>query len=155
MLSEYIKPLKALAPAADGLAGTKYTDVFSMKDYERITFYVYHDGGTTGKSTFTVQATPLATTSNPTAVVFKYRKMTDGVSDVLGAVTAAEATGIESTPAESTIIEIEVDARDLPEAKPFIHIKAVEGVDDPVNVCVMAFGHSARFKGQTMPSALS
>ena len=58
-------------------------------------------------------------------------------------------------PSEDTIIEIFVKSSDLPDGKPFVALKAVEAVDDPVSGSVIAVLAQSRFKGDSMPSALS
>lgn len=155
MLSERYKPLKGLAPAADRFNTSPSTDVFSMKNLDSITFLVYHDGGTTGKGTFTVEACDDVTPSNTTPVAFNYRRMTTGASDTMGAISAATAAGIDSVPAESTIIEIEVSADVVAETGyTFVRLKCAEAVNDPVNGVVIALG-KLRYEGAQPSSVLS
>jgi hypothetical protein len=155
MLSETIKPLKALAPAADRFNTGPATDVFSMANLKKLTFLVYHIGGTTGTATLTVEQCTSAAAAGAAAIPFKYRRMTTGVDDTLGAISDAAAAGIATVAAEDTIIEIEVDADQLDAGFSFVRLQTTELVNDPVVACVIALGHVARFQGVTMPSMLS
>ena len=154
MFSEYVKPLKGLAPSSDIFNGAPATDVFNMKDLERISFYVYHKGGTTGVGTLTIEECKTIEGGTPTAIPFKYRRMVTGDSDELGAISLAEVAGIDTVAAEDTIIEIEVSARDLDEGFSFVRLQTAEKVNDPVAGAVLAFGTCARYKGASMPSAI-
>lgn len=155
MLSEFeAKPIKALAPAADRWNTSPVTDSISMKNHNKLTFLVYQEGGTTGKATLTVLASTDASRTSEEAVTFRYRKMTTGASDVLGAVTAAAAAGFDTTAAEDSIYELEVLSSELPEGKPWVHLKATEAANDPVNGCVIALVSEPRFGGITQPAAI-
>lgn len=162
MLSEHIKPLKGLAPAADRFNTGPGTDWFNTKLHEEITFIVYHQGGTTGKAKLQVEMASDASGTGATAVPFSYRRMTTGDSDALGSIGAATAAdGIETVPGEDTLIEVNINCRALPdEAKTFVRLKTTETADDPVNACIFAFGHgplgrSARYVSNVSPTALA
>ena len=155
MLSEKVKIAKGLSPAADTLAGTKYTDVVNAGLADETTFLVFHKGGTTGKSTLTVQACDNVTPSNRSAVAFRYRRMTTGASDTWGDISDAEATGIDTVPGEDTIIEISVKSSELTAGYPFVQLKAVEAVDDPVVAAIIIIQDGVRYGGASQPSALS
>jgi hypothetical protein len=80
--------------------------------------------------------------------------MTTGASDVLGAVTNATSAGFSTTAAEDSIYEIEVLSSDLPQSKPWVHLKATEAVDDPVSGCVIALVSEPRYAGLDQPAAI-
>lgn len=155
MLSEIIRFIKALNPGADAFAGTKNTDIVNMGFAEKMTWLVYTDGGTTGKTTITVEACDDVTPSNTSAVAFRYRKSTAGVTDAVGALTAATTAGFDTTPAETNIYEIEVSASALPVGYPFVRLHMVEAADDPVNGCVIGMASGLRYGGLNAPGILS
>jgi hypothetical protein len=155
MLSEFEgKPIKALAPAADRWNTDPITDAITLKCHNQLTFLVYQSGGTTGKATLTVLASSDASQTGATAVAFRYRKMTTGASDTLGAVTAATTAGFDTTPNEDSIYEIEVLASELPSGKPWVHLKATEAANDPVNGAVIAILSQPKYGGTTQPAAI-
>lgn len=155
MLSERIKIVKGLAPAADRFNTDPATDVISLKNAERATFLIIHAGGTTGKATITVEECDNVTPSNSTAIAFKYRRMTTGASDTMGAISTATAAGIDTVAAEDTIIEVSVEAADLSDGYPFVRVVLTEAADDPVNACVVGLLDGVRYQGDSMISALS
>ena len=126
-----------------------------MRNHNLATFLVSHKGGTTGKSTLTVQAATNTSGGSAAAVAFTYRRKTTGASEVYGDITSATTSGIDTVPTEDTIVEIFVKSSDLPDGKPFITLKAVEAVDDPVSGGVIAILGQQRFKGVGSPSVLS
>lgn len=155
MLSEKLKFVKGLAPAADRFNTSPATDVVSLANAELLTFLVYHQGGTTGKGTLTVEACDDVTPSNTTAIGFRYRRVTTGASDEIGSVSTALAAGIDTVPGEDTLIEIEIRASELPSGRPFARLKCTEAVNDPVNAAVIAILSGLRHGGVTQPTALA
>lgn len=149
------KIITGLAPSADVIAGGVATDVVNAKLYEKILFVVsLKTGGTnTGVGTMTVEATAANTTSSPTAVVFKYSKLTAG-SDGPGDLTAATTAGIANTANESAVFLIEVDPRDLPDAKPYVHLAIAETVNDPLLGSVLIICQNSKV-GTPQPAVLS
>jgi hypothetical protein len=155
MLSEFTaKPIKALAPAADRWNTDPVTDSINLKNHNRLTFLVYQEGGTTGKATVTVLASSDDARTGAVALPFRYRKMTTGTSDTLGSVTAVADTGFDTTANQDSIYEIEVLSSELPDGKPWVHLKATEAANDPVNGCVIALLSGPRFGGLTQPAAI-
>lgn len=155
MLSERGHIVKLLAPGADAINGDPATDVVNMEGHDRLTILVYHAGGTTGKFTMTVEECTDASGNGATAIAFNYRKLTTGVSDAIGDITAATASGVQTTAAESTVFEIEVNSRDLSDGSNFVRLQLTEDVDDPVNCCVIGILHGSRYQGETEISALA
>mgnify|MGYP000853974125 CR=1 FL=1 len=157
MLSERKKLVPALAPAADRFDGDPETRVISMAQAEEITFLVYHDGGTTGKATITVEACDDFTPSNVSAIPFRYRKRKTGgeydePQESLGTATAA---GTDTTPAVEEVVEVYVNARDLPDGYPNVRLCLDEAADDPVSGCVLAELDGVRYPGLVQDSVLS
>lgn len=155
MLSESHKIVNILSPQADRFAGTQTGVYVSLENHNLATFILSHKGGTTGKSTLTIQAASSNAGAGATAIPFSYRRKTTGASDTYGAISAATAAGIDTVPTEDTIIELFVKSSDLPDGKPFVTVKAVEAVDDPVGGSVVAILGQSRFKGVDSPSVLS
>lgn len=111
---------------ADAFASTVTSDVVSMKFHNRVRFIAHWGVGTTGTSTFTVEACDDVTPSNTSAIPFHYR-ITVGAA-APGAVTAAASTGFLSTAGSNQIVEIEVPAENLlASGYSYVRLKAVEG----------------------------
>lgn len=155
MLSETLKIVKGLAPAADRFNTGPSTDIFNLALAERLTFLVYHAGGTTGKATLTVDACSDVSATGAEAVAYRYRRMTTGASDVVGAISNATASGIDTVAGEDTIIEIEVLADELPAGKPFARLTLTEAANDPVNAAVIGILSGLKYGGVNAPSVLS
>src|SRR3990172_3813270 len=103
-MSKMLQSLKfamALSPVADGLDGTKRSDVYSLRDHGRILFVVAMGVATGGTATtvLTVNACDNVTPSNRTAIPFWYREIigTTNTGDTDGAITWAAATGFTTT----------------------------------------------------------
>lgn len=139
MLSEKLKIIGALAPAADRFNTSPATDIINIGKTDKVTFLVYHAGGTTGKATLTVEACNNVVPSLTTAIAFKYRRKTTGASDTWGAVTDATNAGIDTVAAEDTIVEIEVDGSVVAATdRAYVRLKLTEAANDPVNAAVIA-----------------
>jgi hypothetical protein len=131
LLSETTHLVKGLDPVADAFSGTVYSDVVNMEGADGVRFIVYCGVGTTGTSTFTVQACDDTTPSNRTAVAFYYKQITTGDTD--SALTAATTSGFTSTAGSSKIIVIDVPASALASTGyGYVQLKAVESANDPV-----------------------
>lgn len=157
MLSERIKFVKALAPAADRFDTNPTSAYINTKGCKRLTFLViYKTAGTnTGKATVTVKAASDSSGTGAATQPYTYRRNTTGASDVLAAPAAAAAAGVDTTVNEDAFMEIEVDVDSLPDGKPWVAIQLTEAVNDPVSGCVIAILDGNRFKGLTDMSALS
>lgn len=155
MLSEQMKIVKGLAPAADRFNTDPSTDVINLEGADKVTFLVYHAGGTTGKATITVEECSSAAGSNANAIAFRYRKLTTGASDAIGAITNAAATGVSTVAGETTIFEVEVKASELADGYNFARLVLTEGADDPVSGAVIALLSGLRYGGVSQPSALA
>ena len=147
--------VKALAPAADRFNADPTTDVVNLGLADAVTFLVYHDGGTTGKAALIAQACSNAAGDNAEAIAFRYRRSTAGASDQRGAILEATATGIETTPAETHLVEIQVKASELPADKPYCRLLLDEAANDPVSGCVIAILENPRYQGIEIPTALT
>lgn len=155
MLTEKFGLVLGLAPAADRFNTSPYTDIVSLKNAEAVSFIVVHDGGTTGVGSLLATACDNVSASNTAAVAGYYRKKTTGASATWGDVTSFPTTGVLTTAGESTIFEIMIRAADLPDGKPFVRLQTAESVNDPVNGCVIAILHGAKYQGLTQPDYLS
>lgn len=156
MLSENLKFVAGLAPAADRWNTGPSTDIVSLESASEVTFLVYQSGGTTGCAAVTVDACDDFTPSNTTAIAFRYRKIAGSTSsDSAGAVTAATASGFVTTAAEAALYEIHVRASELPAGKPNVRLTCTESVNDPVNGSVVIILDGLRYGGLTQPTAIA
>jgi len=153
LMIERIKFIKGLDPVADAFAGTVYSDSVSLAKYGRVAFIVYKGVGTTGTSTLTVECSSDASRTGATAVAFNYRRVATG--DTGGSVTAAAAAGFDTTAGSSELYIVEVEASACPSGKPWVHLKAVEVVNDPVLGGILVLADDAKYHGSTLPTAIA
>lgn len=111
---------------ADAFNGTVTSDIFNMSRHNRIVFLAHWGVGTSGTSTFTVEACDDVSASNVAAIPFNYR-ITVGAA-APGAITRATTAGFLSTAGSNQIVEIEAIAGDMGvTGYKYIRLKAVEG----------------------------
>jgi hypothetical protein len=116
-----------IAAVADAFAGTVHSVVVSMKNHNRVRFIAHWGVGTTGTSTFTVEACDDTTPSNTTAVAFYYRITVKGAAP--GAITACASTGLLSTAGSNQTYEFEVPAENIASlGYGYVRLTAVESV---------------------------
>lgn len=152
LISERIKFGKGLDPVADAFAGTVQSEAVNMGKYGRVGFLIYKGVGTTGTSTITVQASSDASQTGATAVAFKYRRIASG--DTGGDVIAATSSGFATTAGSSEMYIVEVDASVCPAGLPWINLKAVEVVNDPVLGGIVVLLDDAKYHGSVLPTAI-
>lgn len=143
LLMERLHVVKGLDPIADGLDGTKYSDVVDMGALERVLFVVYGGVATggTGASTFTVNACDDIVPTTESAIAFYSREIASG--DTEGAITARATTGYVGTAGSSKISLVEVRADALAASGyRYIRLKAVESVNDPVVTAILILGEA-------------
>jgi hypothetical protein len=156
LISEKVKLVTGLAPAANVFAGTVYTDIVSLAQYERALFLIEKGVGTTGTATITVEACSDNSGTGATAIAFKYRRNTAAGSpiDVLGAVTAASTSGFTTTAASNDMYTVEVQSSDLPDGKPWVRLKSVEVVASAVAGAVYILLDNGRYVGAELPTVV-
>jgi len=142
----------ALAPDADVLTGTVTTDVYNLKLYDHITFFLMVGVGATGTTTITVEEATDNAGAGATAIAFNSRIGADtGVA--LGAVVQTPATGLLTIAGSNKLTVVEVDAADLSDGSNFVRLKLVEAVDSPVDAAIFAVLSKASYAEATMPDA--
>jgi len=152
LLSEKLKFVTGLAPVADAFSGTVTSDVVSLAKYKKALAKIIKGVGTLGTSTVTVQASAADDGASPTAIAFKYRRIASG--DTAGSVVDATTAGFTTTAGSGDSYLIEIDADDLPDGKPWFHIKMVEVVNDPVLGGIEIILGEPRYAGLTLPTAI-
>ena len=135
-------PVTALDPVADAWAATVSTDVINASNAKAVHFIVHKGVGATGTSTITIEACDDVTPTTATAIGgWTYSKVTaTGTTDVATAAPArATSTGFLTTAGSGQIYSISVDADLLASlGYKFVRLKAVESVDSPVLLGVLA-----------------
>lgn len=155
---ESVKFVKGLAPAADRWNTSPSTDIVNTKLYGQVAFLVHQEGGTTGNATLTVEACSDVSATGATAVPFTYSVGGAGAGaagDDTGAITAAAATGFDTTANSDRLYVVVVDVAALPADKPFVRLKCTEKTNDPVNGSVAILLSQPRYAGASLPSAIS
>lgn len=159
VLSENVLPIMALAPAADRYNTNPATDVISMKNYQRISFFIQEGAGGTGTAKITAEACDDFTPSNTTQIPFSYRLAQNAgtLTDQFGALTRQDtpATGYTAPAGANKMVEIIIDARDLPEGKDKVRLQLTEVVDSAVAAAVFAVAYQPRIRKAVMPTAIA
>jgi hypothetical protein len=134
--STHFRAVQGLAPVADALAGTVYSDIVRC-DGGKVVFILQRGVGTTGNSVITVEACKDATPTASAAVPFRYKEIT--AADAEGALTEAAATGYTMTAGSDRIDIVEVDPAYLAgQGYAYCRLKAVESTNDPVLAGILA-----------------
>ena len=152
--SEQNHIVNGLSPVADALAGTTNSDIVNMENYGKCTFIVHGGIGTTGTSTFTVQASDDTSASNTTAIKFAYRQIVSG--DTHGALTNATTSGYTNTAGSDAIEIIDVSAEDLSSTGySYVRLHAVESANDPVLAGILIVLSDPRFPQSVTDTAIT
>lgn len=134
--STHFRAAQGLAPVADALAGTVYSDIV-RSDGGKVVFILQRGDGATGKSTITVEACKDVTPTVSAAVPFRYKEIAD--DDAEGALTEAPASGYTMTAGSNRIDIVEVDPAYLAQqGYAFCRLKAEEQTDSPVLAGILA-----------------
>jgi len=142
--------VQALAPAADRLAETVATDIIHMRDWRTITFNI-QETVSTGRHTYTVEASDDAAGSHRQAVAFRYRECATG--DTWGAWTECASTGFTSAAADLQI-EVSVNSDELYSTYEWVRVVSVESVNDPVVASITAILTDPRYGMDAPPTAI-
>ena len=141
LLMERLHLAKGLDPVADAFAATVASDVINCENLERVLFVVYDGVGTTGSSTFTVEACDDVVPTTTSAFAYRSREITTG--DTEGAFTDRAAAGYVNRVGSSKILLYEVDTSLLAASGyGYVRLKAVESVDSPVLGAILVIGES-------------
>lgn len=142
-----------IASYADAFAGTKYTDVFSMANYGRITFIITKGAGASGTTAVTVEACDNTTPSTTQAIAFTYRAMT--TIDTWGAPTAATSSGFTTTAGADQCYMIEVNDMELYSTYKYVRMKMVEAVDSVCDGAVVTILSHPRYTQEVPITAIA
>ena len=158
-LSEIAGIVYGAKPADVGSAGVDCTG-FSLAKFRRSTT-ILQFGALTGDSELKVYAG--ATAAKTTAIAFKYRLAgaaqgsagADQFGDRTELATADAATGLTLTAAtyQNKLLLIEVDARDLPDGKPYVTVE-IDADATAMNVAAVSILTDPRYSGDDVPTAL-
>jgi hypothetical protein len=145
--------VNALIPAADAFAGTVYTDIINLKNFEHVSFIVQCGAGGTGTATITVEACDDVSASNVSAIPFTYQACVTG--DTFGARTKAAETGFTTAAAANKVYKIEVDTDALlASGYGYVRLKSVEVANDPVTGGIIAILTEPRVEKDIFDTAI-
>ncbi len=134
---------QGIPPVADAFDTTQYTDIVDGSRCEWVEFIVQKGVGTTGTSTFTVEACDDTSASNTTAVPFYY--MRAATADTYGSLTAATTSGYLNTAGSNHIERIAVDMKQVAATGyRYLRLKSAESVNSPVLAGVLVVLHFLR-----------
>lgn len=153
LLTEDVHIVNGIPPVADAFDTTQYSDIVSMKGFQRARIIVHYGVGTTGTQTFTVEACDDTSGSNVSAIPFRYRQCTTG--DTPGTLTAATTSGFTTTAGSNKMVEIEVDAAELAASGyQYIRLKSVEVVNSPCLAGVLIELYRSKYGRNTSTTAI-
>lgn len=143
-----------LKAAADRWNTDPATDIFDMRKYGRIAFYVMQADATAGTAnpTITVEASSDNAGAGAVAIAFRSRKQTD--IGTVGALTETAAAGVALTAGDDQTLIAEVRPEDLPDGKPWVRVVATEGANDPAVGCISVVMDRPRYTDGNPESAL-
>lgn len=142
-----VRVLTVIPAAADALAGTKTSDALKMTNYEHAKFILSKGAGAVGRQTITLEKCTLADGTGAEAIPFVFRK-SQGASGVTDSYIQATTSGFQTDAQANNTYEIEVSHQMEGLArgdKPFIRLRSVESVDDPVTATVIAVLSGGRY----------
>lgn len=159
ILTENVLVINALVPAADRYNANPASDVISMKNYQRLSFILQEGAGSTGTAKLTVEACDDFSATNVVQIKFKYRVCSNAgtLTDVWGALASQDtpATGYTTVAGANKMVEIIIDARDLPEGYDKVRLQLTEVVNDPCAAGVFAVAYEPRMRQAVMPTAIA
>lgn len=156
-LTDELHAAMVLPPVADAFAGTVTSAAAQMGIYKFLHFLIARGVGVTGTSTITVEACSAANGTGAEAIPYSRNKQAPGANTVdTWTGDAIVAAAGEDTPAGShSLFVLSVDARDLPDGKPWVRVKGVEVVDSPCAGCIIVIASNAAFVNPTPVGVLS
>ena len=152
-LLQQIKYVKALDPVADYTASDVETDIFSMKNWSSITFFVYKGVGTTGTATVKIQACSTITATATTDIPYRYSS--NVATDVITDLTDVAATGVTITAGSSQIWAFTVNADELTDGYEFVRMEMTEVDSTAVLGGVMAILSGGRDQGDDLATVIA
>lgn len=155
---QFAQSIHALNCGLNGVAlgdmfdGDPASDVISMANHERITFFILKGAGATGTAVITVESCDDTVPTNTTAIPFKAWASTSG--DAMGDMQEVEATGLTTTAGADQLYMVEVNASALAEGDKYVRLQLTEAVDDPCGGAVLAILSGSRYVDDRSISAI-
>jgi hypothetical protein len=145
--------VNGLPPVADAFAGTVYSDIINMKNFEHASFIIQCGAGAVGTATITVEACDDVAASNVVAIPFTYQGCVSG--DTFGARTKVENTGFTTAAAANKMYKIEVDVDSMiMSGYSYVRVKSVEVVNDPVTGGILVILNESRLEKAIFDTAI-
>lgn len=145
------------SPIADALAGTIYTDVVSMAQYEEVYFLLSWGVGASGTTGITVEACDNFTPSNTDAIAFYYKRVSSGETNT--AWTAATTSGFTTTAGSHQAYIIRAQAQDLPSVSNVVYenvrLACVEDTNSPILAGCLIMMAKPRYNEATLDAVTS
>lgn len=155
-LLEMFKPVCAVVADENIGYGDPDSDYVNFAKYREGVFALAIKAGA-GTLTVKVKAATSAAGGSAEAIAARYRKLNVAGSpvDTMGDYTALTTSGLVTSANDNAVYFIEVREEDLPAGKPFVCINLDQtAVGEVIGSCVAYMG-GARFRGNTLPSAVS
>lgn len=108
------------------VSGGATGDRFKMTNYAHASIIVTFGVTADATSTILVKNCTAATGGTATAIAFSYYAETTAAGDTLGGKTAATSAGIATSPNNSIMYVIELDARELTDGYPWVEVSITD-----------------------------
>lgn len=158
-LIQNLPRLVVLAAVADRYNTDPATTPVNMEKLGYANFFVDEFAGGTGTVKITAEACANAAGDSPTEINFCYAVAVNAgtLTDVFGALTftTVPATGYTTAAGAQKTVYVGVDARDMPEGKPFLRLQLTEVVDSACLASVSFVGTEPEIVKFPMPTVLA
>ena len=149
-------PVEAgIFPVADAYNGDPDTDVISLDDAGGANFLLFEGAGGTGTVKIVAEACDDTVPTNTTAINFAYQVRNSGGQFGALARTSVASDGYTTEAGANKIVSIYIDARDLPEGKPYVRLNLTEVANSPCAAAIIVILTEPGYRGFPMPSALT
>lgn len=154
--TEFFEISTALAPDADRWTGSPATDVYNMKYWSNIAFFITEGAGGVGTTKITAEECTSKAAAGAAAIPIRYRMRADR-TDAWGAWTsvAVAATGYTLVAGASKEVMISIDAAELSDGYPFVRLQTAEVDSTAVDAAIIAVLSGPRYPQETLDISVS
>lgn len=152
VLAEQAHAVLAVPPK--DVTGGGAGDIFTMEGHGHASIFVAVGVSAAAPTSITVKACSDNAGSDPEAIPFDYYAQETAAGDVAGARQSATASGITPSANDNVFYQIELDAAELPDGKPWVLVEINNGTNS-VLAAVLVLLSGGRYQGPESPTVLS
>ena len=140
-------------PSID-ITGGKKGDIFSMKNYAHATIIIQVGVSVAAFTKILVNECSAFDGSDRQAIAYSIYKEETALGDTLGARTAVALAGLTPSANDTIFYVIELDARELSDARQFVEIELTNASGNSVIASVVAILSGSRYGGDQSATAI-